>query len=146
MIRTAEQADVQKIADFLVEARKESPYYSRYDYDRRRGEAMIYNMMGNPKGVCFINEIDGEIVGVIMGELLPDLFTTGYIAVMHFAYAKRGSGLSLIKRFQRWASDWPQATTWFASTSFGGEKADLSERLFIALGMKRIGAQFVGEL
>jgi len=67
MIRVAEISDLPRILDLGELLHQESPRWRRLSFSRPRAEAQMRMCIEDPRGVIFLAERDGEVVGGIAG-------------------------------------------------------------------------------
>lgn len=66
-IRVANPDDLPRILDLGESLHKESPRWSRLSFNRTKAEAFMRMLLTDPRGVIFVAERDGVVVGGIAG-------------------------------------------------------------------------------
>jgi RimJ/RimL family protein N-acetyltransferase len=66
-IRVANPEDLPRILELGELLHKESPRWSRLSFNRTKAEAQMRMLMTDPRGVVFVAERDGVVVGGIAG-------------------------------------------------------------------------------
>lgn len=97
-VRLATAADVLRIVE-LVEDLREA-VGGPVAVDRSWTARTIANLIASPDGAVWLS--DG---GFIAGSLQPTVISPSLIAMEHGWHAKDGSGLRLLRTFERWARD-----------------------------------------
>lgn len=145
MIRRAKKEDVDSICELLLFARSQSAHYSKVGYSELRTQSYLYNMIGeNPNMVILVDEEDGGVDGVLVGEIQPDWLTDGHRAFTHLIYAKPGAnGLGLIRTFVNYAKSWKKVKKVMIATSYDDGRGDRVEKLFERMGFEAVGKQYL---
>lgn len=121
-VRVAEHDDVDALVQFGEWLSNESPSYSRREYSSGAAACHFHNMIES-KGVIFVVELCGQIVGGIAGSTSKNWFNDDLIAFEQVLYvepeyrATRASIL-LIDAFIEWAKSM-QATRIQVGTTTG---------------------------
>lgn len=145
MIRRATREDVDQIADLLKLAHGWSERYGRVGYSELRTTAFLYNMIGeNPNMYIVVDEVDGKIKGILIGEIQPDWLTDGHRAFTHLIYAAPGhNGLALIRSFVKYAKSWKKVKKIMIATSYDDERSERVDKLFQRMGFESVGKQYL---
>jgi len=144
-LRKATTQDIDSIGELLQFARDESPLYFRTGYSELRVKSTLYNLMQNPTMLHIVSvDEDDKVQGYLMGDIQPDWFGLGSVAVTHIVYARSGKGgLGLIKYFVDWAKGWKKVKKIHIPISFGGERAERTGQLLERLGFENVGSQYM---
>lgn len=70
-IRVANLDDLPRILDLGEQLHKESPRWSRLSFNRGKAEAFMRLLLTDPRGVIFVAEREGAVVGGIAGFAEP---------------------------------------------------------------------------
>lgn len=145
MTRRAKKEDVEHIADLLKSAHAASDRYGRVGYSELRTTSFLYNMIGeNPNMYIVVDEVEGKIKGVLIGEIQPDWLTDGHRAFTHLIYAEPGhNGLGLIRSFVKYAKSWRKVKKIMIATSYDDERSERVDQLFQRMGFESIGKQYL---
>ncbi|RJE81272.1 hypothetical protein [Paracoccus sp. JM45] len=98
MIRPAKQSDIIGIVD-MVEALR-AAVGGPVAVDRPHTAHIIAQLIASPDGAVWLSG-----GGFIAGSLQPTIINPAPVAMEHGWYASDGSGLRLLRTFERWARD-----------------------------------------
>ena len=144
MIRLATPEDVEGIGELLIHGRAESPTYRDVPYSATRAKAFLHSFINQAERIVLVDDNNGVIDGVLVGDIQPDWTTLGWTAYAHLTYARRGSnGYFLLKFFINWAKSWKKVKKIHIPTSFSGERGEAAGKLLERLGFKSVGQQYV---
>lgn len=144
MIRHACIADLTEVIALCKEARDTSETLAGIDGCRETITANLKAMCLSPHHLILVKEIEGEVVGVLIGILNPGWWHQGFDATEICFYLKpkhRGSGMKMLDYFIEWAWGFPQTKQIFLSISYGGEDGRRTERLYNRL-FTRVGSSY----
>lgn len=144
MIRNAIESDIPKLVEMGRRFNAETSY-KHVTYSPERVEATCRLMMTN--GFLVVAEKDGEVVGVMMGDVLTPWYTTDRMGFDYclYIYPEHRNGMiaiRMIKRFEDWCIGMG-ATQIRPAVATGNPNGG---RLYEALGYKRVGEQFLKDI
>lgn len=107
-IREATEDDIFDILILAKEFSKEAP--STHTWNKNKTEAFLNSVLVNDTMVMFVLEVDGEIVGSILG-LVIEVYMSHKVQATELAwfitkeYRGKPSSIRLVKAFEKWAID-----------------------------------------
>lgn len=109
MLRTLTDTDVPQLIELAREMHR-TGVYADYPMDEARVAYIIGRLIEVPEALSIGYEINGQLVGAFLGEIVQDLWVDVQVAVDHAFYvreADRGSraGVSLLRAFEKWAHE-----------------------------------------
>lgn len=144
MIRNAIESDIPKLVA-MGQALHDETTYKHVTYSPERVAETCRLMMLN--GFLMVAEKDGEVVGVMMGDVLVPWYTTERMGIdmTLYIYPEHRNGmiaLRLIKRFEEWC-----IAMGAKQIRPGIGTGDLSvAKLYQALGYKSVGQWFLKDI
>lgn len=96
MIRLATEADVLQIVDWIEDLR--AAVDGLMPVSRPWTAQVVAGLIQNPDALVLVS--DG---GFLAGSMQPTVISPDRVAMEHGWYATDGSGLRLLRRFERWA-------------------------------------------
>jgi len=144
MIRNAIESDIPKLVEMGRQFNAETSY-KHVAYSPERVAATCRLMMAN--GFIVAYEKDGEVVGVMMGDVYTPWYTTDSMGIDYclYIYPEHRSGIAamrMIKKFEEWCIG--MGVTQIRP---GIGTGDLSvARLYKALGYKSVGEWFLKDV
>jgi GNAT superfamily N-acetyltransferase len=107
MIRPYAAHDLDAVLALGADMHSESRY-SSLDFDPAKLVALSDTVLTNPAYLCLVAEEDGEVVGLIVGYVIPHWFgndlTSGDLAVYVSPEHRKGMiGVKLVKAYTAWA-------------------------------------------
>ena len=139
MIRLATHADTKQLIEFTEKYHREQSILNTVPFDRPSMVSYIDYHIGTSKHVVYVNDVNDEIVGFILGGLEQFPFNKKVLWASDGLFIADKGGASLLKRFHAWAFA-NKAHTIFQGVSTGDGRADA---LYDAMGMKRTGGMYV---
>lgn len=107
MIREATHADVPALLECSVRFHAECP--SEYTYNQDRVESVLSTCLDNPDSVIFVIDVDGLVVGGIIGIITELWMSTDRVATeLAWFVDKEHRGreaLKLLHAYESWATD-----------------------------------------
>jgi GNAT superfamily N-acetyltransferase len=107
VIRTADIADLPRVAALAQEFSRQSAFTRNFDPDRFIG--VWVGLLEAATGEIFLLTDGDAITGALGGVIYPDLYSGSPIATEFFWYVQpgaRGQGMKLYQEFERWARRW----------------------------------------
>lgn len=98
MIRVATYDDVLPIVDMIEELR--AAVFGPVDVDRAWTARVVAGLVTSDTACVWVSD-----AGFIAGSLQPTVISPQLIAMEHGWFARDGSGLRLLRKFERWAAD-----------------------------------------
>lgn len=136
MIRHATLKDLDQCVEICVIARDKSDNYSSFNVDVVRQNLLM--RMLNPYSLVLVNSnMDGLLVAVAS----PSFYFDGYRTGNEFLFAD-SEGANFVRRYLRWAKNWPGEVEINFCTSFGGADGERAEALVQKMGLREIGKQY----
>jgi GNAT superfamily N-acetyltransferase len=110
MIRHLEIADIPDLIDLAYEMHQESIFRNKHFSPVKMAQLFHTAMMQDSVFFCMVGEIDGKVVGGMLGHLSQYFFGNDFMAADIGLFVKkehRGSsvGIKLIKAFESWAKE-----------------------------------------
>jgi GNAT superfamily N-acetyltransferase len=145
MIREAKPEDIDAIYKLGRECHDLAATKFRIDaVQARKTVAMFVN---SPRYFAYIKEVDGEILGALLGFVERVWFSMDKEASDLFFYVRSdprsiGAGKILLKRFIRWGYE-HGANGISMAVSFGGSKAVDTGKIYRKLGFATVGGVFL---
>ena len=139
MIRLATYNDTKQLTDFVAKFHLEQSDLSDIPFDRASMVSYIDYHIGTSKHTVYVNDVDDEIVGFILGGLEPFPHNKKVLWASDGMFIADKGGASLLKRFHAWAFAMG-AKRIFQGVSTGDNRADA---LYDAIGMSRTGGMYV---
>lgn len=140
MIRNATREDAQPIVDILA-ALHEITSFSPVDFSEVKAKHAVMAFVDGGQFVRVV-DVDGQIVGVMIGIVFPTWFGTDIIAVDVALYVKpehRGfASVRLVKQFVDWAKE--KGAKQIRPGISTGDKA--GGRIYRKLGFSDLGESF----
>lgn len=144
MIRNATEQDIQKLVE-MGQALHDESTYKHVTYSPERVAETCRLMMTS--GFIVVSEKEGEVVGVMMGDVYMPWYTAERMGIDFVLYItpEHRSGLmaiKMIKRFEEWciAMGAKQIRPGIGTGVKG------AERLYQALGYKSVGEWFLKDI
>lgn len=108
MIRDLNHDDLSQLLELAREMHR-TGVYAAYPMDEARVAFILTRLIEVPEALSIGYEVDGELVGAFVGEIVQDLWIDVQVAVDHAFYvraADRGSraGIMLLRAFENWAN------------------------------------------
>jgi len=108
MIRDLNHDDLSQLLGLAREMHR-TGVYAAYPMDEARVAFILTRLIEVPEALSIGYEVDGELVGAFVGEIVQDLWIDVQVAVDHAFYvraADRGSraGIMLLRAFENWAN------------------------------------------
>ena len=108
MIRDLNHDDLSQLLELAREMHR-TGVYAAYSMDEARVAFILTRLIEVPEALSIGYEVDGELVGAFVGEIVQDLWIDVQVAVDHAFYvraADRGSraGIMLLRAFENWAN------------------------------------------
>ena len=104
----------------------------------------VAGLIGSTSGYVIVDEVEGEITGVLIGMSDELFFSRHRYAIPLIAYAeRRGAFVWMVKRFVKWALEARHVKQIILDTSFGGELGMKTESIYNRLGYPKVGSTFI---
>jgi GNAT superfamily N-acetyltransferase len=109
MLRQLTTDDLPQLLELAREMHKNG-VYAAYPMDEARVAYILTRLIEVPETLSIGDEVNGELVGAFVGEIMQDLWVDVQVAVDHAFYvreADRGSraGIMLLRAFEKWAHE-----------------------------------------
>lgn len=109
MIRDLNHDDLPQLLELAREMHR-TGVYAAYPMDEARVAFILTRLIEVPEALSIGYEVNGELVGAFVGEIVQDLWIDVQVAVDHAFYvreADRGSraGIMLLRAFENWAHE-----------------------------------------
>lgn len=117
--------------------------------DEVRARTQIAGLLASGDGFVLVDEVNGEITGLLAAFCQPMWFSKKRYALPLVAYAeRRGAFVWMVKRFVKWAIHQKRVAEIVFDASFGGVLGEKANALLPKLGFEVSGTTFVlrGEL
>lgn len=108
MIKTITIDHIPQVIE-LASMLKNKSIYKNIPFEHKKAIQVLAHAIAHPNLVsCFVYEIDGVVVGWVMGKVEEFTFSTQKIAsdlglFVHPSYRKTKAGIALIKSYTKWA-------------------------------------------
>lgn len=144
MIREATPSDIDKIFNLALEFHEKAE--TVFPVDRVATRRTISMFVHSQKYFAWIKEVDGDVLGVLLGGTAPVWFSTVKEASDLIFYVKSdpraiGAGKFLLKKFLKWGKEKDVAGFSMAVT-FGGNTITNTGKIFRKLGFKHVGGVY----
>jgi len=143
VIRKATYKDIKGLVDLCKEAHSKS-VNEQLPVDNKTLIKSLQVIVLSREHCCYVTEVDGRIVGAIIGVTHQSWFSKKKQASDLFFYTSergRGSGPFLFRRFVTWVRKESGAKQIILSTDSGIDSERTSE-LYTRMGCKKIGDVF----
>lgn len=121
MIRPATGSDVLPIVEMIERLR--AAVDGPIPVDRAHTAAVVASLIADPDALVLVSG-----AGFIAGRLTPTIINPSPIAVEHGWWAADGSGLRLMRAFERWAADRGAALVQLSTGPIGPDLSRLGYR------------------
>ena len=139
MIRKARMGDLVPLKEIIGEAWR--TYFERFPVNDLKLTRAVHQFMSDKRRAMFVSEVNGEIVGVIAGEVSPMMVSDEKAAEEYIFFCKSGEGRELLKAYVEWAKD--QGATLINVCVSSGDKR--SGRLIESAGFRCAGGNYYHE-
>ena len=145
IIREATEEDIFDVLILAKEFSKEAP--STHTWDKNKTEAFLNSALLNDNMVLFVLEVDGEIVGSILGFVI-EVYMSHKVQSTELAwfitkeYRGKPSSIRLVKAFEKWSID-------KGANQIGmGDIEGISnlEHLYTRMGYKKAESVYIQEI
>lgn len=145
IIREATEEDIFDVLILAKEFSKEAPI--THTWDKNKTEEFLNSALLNDNMVLFVLEVDGEIVGSILGFVI-EVYMSHKVQATELAwfitkeYRGKPSSIRLVKAFERWAID-------KGANQIGmGDIEGISnlEHLYTRMGYKKAESVYIKEI
>ena len=147
MIRNATYEDLTDIAVVGWEMHQESRF-SKYEYNVEKVINLASRLIDSDRGIVLLYEVDGEIAGGFMGEVMEQYFGPSLAAYDYALFVKsthRGgtTAMRLVKEFVKQAKQKGAEEVVIANAT--GVDIQMVEKLYTKLKFDRVGGVYVYE-
>lgn len=141
MLRPLTTDDMPQLLDLACEMHQ-AGVYAAYPMDTARVEYILTHLISVPEAFTMGYEINGELVGAFVGEVVQDLWIDVQIGVDHAFYVRahdRGSraGVMLLRAFEQWAIE--NGADVLRPVVYAGIDNPAVERLLARMGYESAG-------
>ena len=145
IIREATEEDIFDVLILAKEFSKEAP--STHTWDKNKTETFLNSALLNDNMVLFVLEVDGEIVGSILGFVI-EVYMSHKVQSTELAwfitkeYRGKPSSIRLVKAFEKWSID-------KGANQIGmGDIEGISnlEHLYTRMGYKKAESVYIKEI
>lgn len=107
-VRLAVESDTRRLVKMGRAMQQESPRFSRLGYSPSKAWNLITHLIANKDAIVLVSEVDGDIVGMLLGYVSEQFFSSALTASELVVYVKpesRGgsSAARMIRAFEEWA-------------------------------------------
>lgn len=141
MIRRAQMTDIEDIVTMGREVFERSAYAGVLgEFDEHDARMALVRFIADAKySLVLVSESKGVLDGFIVATTCHLPFASkGYVSDVALC-STGGQGLRLLLKVREWARERGMATIF--GNGFGDERTD---RLYVAIGLKRVGGLFMG--
>lgn len=145
MIREAKPEDIDAILELGLECHEQA--FTEYPVDIPESRRTISQFVLSPGKFAMVKEVDGEVLGVLLGFISPVWFSKAKESSDLLFYVRNdprsvGAGTLLLKRFIRWSQD-KGASGMALAVSFGGPKSQDTGKIYRKQGFSQVGGLHV---
>lgn len=116
---------------------------ARYPFNEQKTKLLLAQLIIGKKTCLFVAEIDGKIVGFLMGQEEEYVYCDLRYATDIAVYAEAvGAGRRLLDRFEFWAFEERKVDQLLLGVSHGGASAKQTESLYRRRGFTHVGGIF----
>ncbi|GLP95278.1 GNAT family N-acetyltransferase [Paraferrimonas sedimenticola] len=144
MIRLATHNDIDAILAIGEATLAESPSYP-VEFSDKKARYMVRRAISDRTMDCFVAEVNGQVVGFLIALWEEHFFSKdAYATDMAFCVSpKHGDqAVWLLRRFIRWASQFPKVKTLMLGVSSGHTDAARIGQLYERHGFQAIGGLY----
>lgn len=147
MIRAATPADIPRIIEMGITMHAKTSY-SRFVYDHGKAATFLQEQIAGD-GVVFVAEVDGQVIGAMVGSIVDQWFNDDLIAYEYGVYVEpsRRNGfvaLRMIRAFVEWARIKGAKQVQMGICT--GVNVDGISRLYESAGFRLLGPLYAMEL
>lgn len=148
MLRQMTDADVAGATLLIEEFLSQSPTYRTLDFSAGKTFRQAQELLADEDAFCWVDDCDGQIVGVLAGAIRELPFTMDLVAqdyAFYFAAGHRGqSAIILIRKFRDWAI--AKGARLIMTGITAGLQNDRVTRLYQRLGFRLAGNVMIMEV
>ena len=116
---------------------------SKYEYDEGKSKLLAARLICTRRACVLVAEANGKIVGFLLGLAEDHFYAKMSYASDVVTYADTpGSGIRLLRAFEKWAFEERKVDQLMMGVTFGGDEADRTASLYRRLGFTAVGGIF----
>jgi len=124
----------------------EESQFAQYDFDEHKLSHLLYHLIGDPKSIALVYEIDGCVIGGFIGSTAEHYFGSStysfdFALFVHPEFRNSRAGYVLLKEYVRVATEEIKVDEVIIGNSTGVE-SERVEKLFGHMGFTRYGGNW----